>query len=147
MGRTPRELMEGNVGSSSSNHNIVVGLIDKRNEDYVEPFRSFSGTGSTLGTTTTSTDGVFDPNAMPLSLPHDSGTLTTIAVRLPNGKRKIVNIALNATITDLAIQLQNDADNVPFRLVSGFPPQPLTDITSTIEAAGLKGAQISMHKV
>ena len=152
MGRTPRELVESTDGSiPTTNTNIVVGLIDKRTEDYVEPFRSFSGAGATLGggTTTASTDGAFDPNTLP-STPletSDTETTTSIAVRLPNGKRKIVKIALSATITDLAIHLRDDAEGASFRLSSGFPPQPITDVSMTIESAGLKGAQISMQKV
>ena len=107
--------------------------------------------GATLGggTTTVSTDGIFDPNALP-STPletSDTETTTSIAVRLPNGKRKIVKIALSATITDLAIHLRDDAEGASFRLSSGFPPQPITDVSMTIESAGLKGAQISMQKV
>jgi UBX domain-containing protein 1 len=150
MGRTPRELVESTDGSTPTNTNIVVGLIDKRTEDYVEPFRSFSGAGATLGggTMTASTDGVFDPNTLPSTPSETSDTDTTsIAVRLPNGKRKIVKIALSATITDLAIQLRGDAESASFRLSSGFPPQPITDVSLTIESAGLKGAQISMQKV
>lgn len=151
MGRTPRELVETTDGSTPNNTNIVVGLIDKRTEDYVEPFRSFSGAGATLGggTATTSTDGVFDPTTLSSSTSEtsDGEATTSIAVRLPNGKRKIVKIALTATITDLAIHLRDDAENTPFRLSSGFPPQPITDISLTIESAGLKGAQISMQRV
>jgi UBX domain-containing protein 1 len=147
MGRTPRELMD----DTSMGNNIVVGLIDKRSEDYVEPFRSFSGAGATLGSTATSassTEGVFDPQSLP-SQPAESiaGTMTNVAVRLPNGKRKVVSIALGATVQDLAILLRDSADGALFRFVAGFPPQTLTDVSSTIESAGLKGAQISMHKV
>ena len=151
LGRTPRELVESTDGTTPASTNIVVGLIDKRSEDYVEPFRSFSGAGSTLGggATTASTDGVFDPNTLPStpSETSDGESTTNIAVRLPNGKRKIVKIALSATITDLAIQLRDDAEQASFRLSSGFPPQPITDVALTIENAGLKGAQISMQKV
>jgi UBX domain-containing protein 1 len=148
-GRTPRELIDDTTGAGN---NIVVGLIDKRSEDYVEPFRSFSGSGATLGTTapaSSSAEGIFDPNTMSSDLPTATVTegLTNVAVRLPNGKRKVISIALCATIYDLAAHLRDDADNAPFRLVTGFPPKPITDGTSTIEAAGLKGAQISMHKV
>ena len=151
MGRTPRELVESTDGSTPTNTNKVVGLIDKRTEDYVEAFRSFSGSGATLGgsATAVSTDGVFDPSTLPSTASEmsDDEATTSIAVRLPNGKRKIVKIALAATITDLAIQLRDDAENTSFRLSSGFPPQPITDISLTIQSAGLKGAQISMQKV
>ena len=43
-GRTPAELVGGDGGGD-----ITVGLMDKRSEDYVESFQSFSGAGATLG--------------------------------------------------------------------------------------------------
>ena len=33
------------------------------------------------------------------------------------------------------------------QLVSGFPPKPLEDFEATVEAAGLKGAQVQIKKV
>lgn len=147
MGRTPRELVADQDGGE--NGNVVVGLIDKRREDYVESFVSFSGTGASLGTTTTSTDGIFDPTTLPDTISttdDDSNNTTSIAVRLLNGKRKIVKILLTATVADLAAHLREEADGASFRLVAGFPPKPLEDSNCTIEAAGLKGAQVSMQK-
>lgn len=143
-GRTPRELSDGNNG------NVVVGLVDKRTEDYVETFQSFSGAGASLGTTSSSVDGsgVFDPASLhEPAAAADGAATTSIAVRLPNGKRKIVKVALTSTVTDLAAHLRDDADGSPFRLVSGFPPKPIQDALATIDAAGLKGAQVSMQKV
>lgn len=143
MGRTPRELTEEEGG------NIVVGLVDKRSQDYEEKFQSFSGTGASLGTTTRTANagGVFDPATLPPAVETTAATATTnIAVRLLNGKRKVVSIALTATVTDLAAHLRDEADGVPFRLVAGFPPKPLEDATATIADAGLKGAQVSMQK-
>lgn len=151
-GRTPRELAEDNTGGGgSSNSNIVVGLVDKRSEDFVETFRSFSGAGASLGTTAvTSTGGVFDPSTLaePSAAAGNGNVETTsVAVRLPNGTRKIVTIALSATVADLAAHLRADAaDGAPFRLVAGFPPKPVPDASATILAAGLKGAQVSMQK-
>lgn len=145
MGRTPGEL--AGAGGEDNSENVVVGLIDKRNEDYVETFRSFSGAGTSLGTTVTSTDGVFDPTALPdpTTLAADEASSTSVAVRLANGKRKIVKIALAATVADLAAHLRDDAEGAPFRLVAGFPPKPMLDPSVTIEAAGLRGAQVSMQ--
>lgn len=147
MGRTPRELTEEEGG------NIVVGLVDKRSQDYEEKFQSFSGTGASLGTTTRTANagGVFDPATLPptsstTETTATSTTTTSIAVRLLNGKRKVVSIALTATVTDLAAHLRDEADGVPFRLVAGFPPKPLENATATIADAGLKGAQVSMQK-
>ena len=143
MGRTPRELV-----AEEGNGNVVVGLVDKRSEDYVETFRSFSGAGESLGTSNAApTGGTFDPSALPEpSSAPEGGDTTSIAVRLLNGKRKVVKIALTSTVTELAAHLRNEADGAPFRLVAGFPPKPIEDATATIEAAGLKGAQVSMQK-
>ena len=86
-GRTPRELqVDGDV---------LVGLIDKRNQDFKEEFRSFSGTGASLGVRATASDpGVFDaeelasaaaPAAVDESLP-----VTQIQVRMLNGQRLVI---------------------------------------------------------
>jgi UBX domain-containing protein 1 len=143
MGRTPRELIPEDGGG-----NVTVGLVDKRSEEYVETFRSFGGSGNALGATTSTPGGTFDPASLPAPPPAmDAGRpSTSIAVRLLNGKRQVVKINLDATVQDLASHLVPHADSAPFRLMSGFPPQALMDPTVTIEAAGLKGAQVSMQK-
>ncbi|KAG7359455.1 SEP domain containing protein [Nitzschia inconspicua] len=148
MGKTPPELVE-DAGSSG----ITVGLIDKRSEEYVETFRSFSGAGNTLGgagtasaSATGSTVGVFDPATLPETPPvNESQPTTTIAVRLPNGQRKVVKVNLSMTVLEVATHIRPMMpDPTPFRLVAGFPPKPLEDSTATVEAAGLKGAQIQV---
>jgi UBX domain len=141
-GRTPPELAAADT---------VVGLIDKRGEEYVETFQSFSGAGASLGgntnnTSETPTGVVFQPSsstASPATAAATAPSDTRIAVRLPNGTRRIVQLhSTTNTVADLAAQLPADG---PFRLVSGFPPQPLLDASVTIAAAGLKGAQVSMQ--
>jgi UBX domain-containing protein 1 len=147
MGRTPRELLEDGEGG-----NVVVGLVDKRTEVYVEEFRSFSGQGTSLGTNvatvSSTTDNIFDPVSLPATPASvdDSKPTTSIAVRLIDGQRRVVRINLHSTVADLAAHLR-DASESPFRLVSGFPPKPLMDPSATIEAAGLKGAQVSVQWV
>lgn len=145
VGRTPRELLPEGGGAGD----VVVGLVDKRGEDYVETFRSFSGAGTALGSGSTapSGDAAFDPATLPSPPPDvDAGRPTTsIAVRLVDGKRKVVKINLDATVQDLAAHLVPHTNSTPFRLVAGFPPKPLSDPNATIEAAGLKGAQVQMQ--
>ena len=66
-----------------------------------------------------------------------------------DGKRKVIKIALTATIEQLAahaVQASNTTIATPFRIVAGFPPKPLMDSTATIEEAGLKGAQVQLQK-
>lgn len=148
MGRTPREFLASQEG------NVTVNLVDKRNQDYVETFRSFSGAGTSLGgehTSTTNTDGIIDPSTL-TSLPtqeqqEDTTNTTSIQVKLLNGTRKVVKIQLSATVGTLASMLVEDALQQQFRLVTGFPPRPLTDMNATIQESGLNGAQVMMKKV
>eukprot|EP00536_Pseudo-nitzschia_multiseries_P017937 jgi/Psemu1/315225/fgenesh1_kg.1959_\ len=153
-GQTPAELRGD--GSSASG-NITVGLVDKRKEYYVEQFQSFSGTGQSLGGAAVDTGsssserpGVYDPSDLPAAFAAPGATETTsIAVRMLDGKRKVVKIALSATVAQLAasaVQVSNTAIQVPFRMVTGFPPKPLLVSDQTIEEAGLKGAQIQLQK-
>lgn len=84
-----------------------------------------------------------DPTATDTSRPT-----TSIQVRLPNGQRKVIKINLDATVLQLASHMKPllGSDATPFRLVSGFPPKPLEDFALTVEAAGLKGAQVQVQK-
>ena len=143
MGRTPREL-------SAEGENVVVGLIDKRDQDYEEQFRSFSGQGNSLGSgtaTTAAAGGSFEPASLPETPPtlDESAPATSIQVRLPNGQRRVIRINLSSSVADLAAHLRGEAGSNAFRLVSGFPPKPLEDESASIEASGLKGAQVSMQ--
>lgn len=149
MGKTPRELME------EGGRDVVVGLVDRRKEEYVEQFRSFSGQGTSLGTSGAAAaeggdSGIFDPSALaqtPPAVSSDAPT-TAIQVRLLNGQRQVLRLNLDMTVGDLASHASSaSASDASFRMVSGFPPQPLKDPGATIEAAGLKGSQVSMQKV
>eukprot|EP00535_Pseudo-nitzschia_heimii_P009865 CAMPEP_0197174586 /NCGR_PEP_ID=MMETSP1423-20130617/1039_1 /TAXON_ID=476441 /ORGANISM="Pseudo-nitzschia heimii, Strain UNC1101" /LENGTH=262 /DNA_ID=CAMNT_0042623529 /DNA_START=74 /DNA_END=862 /DNA_ORIENTATION=- len=151
-GQTPQELRD-----EDSSGNMTVGLVDKRGEDYVETFRSFSGAGQSLGGTSApapsggdASNGIFDPTALAPPSADAAGTATTsIAVRMVDGSRKVVKIALGATITELAsraVAASNTTIEFPFRIVAGFPPKPLTDGNQSVEDAGLKGARIQLQK-
>jgi UBX domain-containing protein 1 len=158
MGRTPRELVTEHDQQEEGHHNVTVNLLDKRTEEYVETFRSFSGTGTSLGTSSSSTTdnntiGVFEPSSSSSSvlLPSTTTTqvvdtsrpFTSIQVKLLNGTKQVVKINLQSTVGTLASMLNADE---PFRLVTGFPPQPLVNPDATIEESGLKGAQVMMKK-
>jgi len=141
-------------------------------------FRSFSGAGTTLGAGSGGTDGnsgggggddsdgIFDPSSLPapnVDSTTEEGDTTSIAVRMLDGKRKIIKIRLDATIEELAsliVEASNTTISIPFRIVSGFPPKPIISRTSssnaddddgvskvtTISDSGLKGAQIQLQK-
>lgn len=139
-GRTPQELIGAENGG-----NVTVGLIDKRQEEYVETFQSFSGEGATLGATAVSGNTV-DPAELPEPTDADASRPTTsIQVRLPNGQRKVIKVNLDSSVLQLAAHLKSTVD-APFRLVAGFPPKPIEDFDVTVEAAGLKGAQVQVQK-
>ena len=139
-GQTPQELL-----SEAEGGDVMVGLVDKRNEEYVEQFRSFSGQGAALGSSAV-TGNTVDPSELPEPTEADASRPTTsIAVRLPDGKRKVVKINLDSSVLQLAAHLRSSVDG-PFRLVSGFPPKPIEDFSATVEAAGLKGAQVQIQK-
>lgn len=154
VGRTPPELVDDAAGGRPGG--ITVGLVDRRSEEYVEAFRSFSGAGNALGDGGAPTsgaggdDGVFDPASLPETPPpvDESRPTTSIAVRLPNGQRKVVRVNLGMTVSQLAAHIRPvlSEPTAPFRIVSGFPPKPLVDGTATVEGAGLKGAQVQVKK-
>lgn len=144
MGRTPAELVEGNDG------NVTVGLVDKRQVDYVETFQSFSGAGATLGASSAVAGSTVDPRSLPEAQALDaSRPSTSIQVRLPNGKRQVLKVNLDVPVLQLAAQVAQllEDNSTSFQLVTGFPPKPLEDFSSTVEAAGLKGAQVQINKV
>lgn len=145
-GRTPAELVEGSEAGS-----ITVGLVDKRQEDYVETFRSFSGAGATLGAGSAIVTGsTVDPTQLPEPQPLDASRPTTsIQVRLPNGKRQVLKVNLDVPVLQLAAHISPLLENssASFQLVAGFPPKPMEDFQATIEEAGLKGAQVQIKMV
>lgn len=151
MGRAPAEFGGGDVS---------VGLIDKRSEEYVHTFSSFSGQGNSLGSSSTlagadlpsaaTSSATIDPAALPSEPPAVDASLptTNIQVRLVNGQRRVITINTTSTVADLAAHVVvADSNNAQaFMLVSGFPPKPLVDLMQTIEEAGLKGAQVTQKR-
>jgi hypothetical protein len=66
-----------------------------------------------------------------------------------DGKREVINIALSASVEQLAEAVH--ASNVtcfftPFRIVSSLPPKLLSDRAGTIEKADIKGGNIKLLK-
>jgi UBX domain-containing protein 1 len=163
-GQTPRELLTdtssgtaggagAGAGAGAAGGSVVVGLIDKRSEEYVEEFRSFMGEGNSMqpaAATAPAPAGIFDPASLPETPPAAPGTAdptTSIQIRLLSGARQVVRIALSSTVADLAAHVRSEADGSRFQLIAGFPPKPLQDPAATIQEAGLKGAQVTMKKV
>jgi len=163
-GQTPRELLADpgtggtaadGTGTAANAGNVTVGLVDKRKEEYVEEFRSFSGQGASLGSAAAAAGdpSVFDPvtiaaSTAAASAAQEGAAQTSIQVRLPSGQRHVVRIALDATVADLAAAVVGTTgEQARFQLVAGFPPKPLPEPTATIQNAGLEGAQVSVKTV
>ena len=141
-GKIPAELAQGTGGK------LNVGLVDKRQEEYVEQFRSFSGQGAALGSSAVQ-GNTLDAGSLPEASSLDtSRPSTSIAIRLPNGQRKVIKINLDSTVLQLAAAVKSllGDDVSAFQLVAGFPPKPLEDFDATVEGAGLKGAQVQIKK-
>jgi len=169
-GRTPAELMQDAQGNNIQQE-MMVGLIDKRDRDYDEDdhsdgddsedassstprFQSFSGAGSSLGSSssTAPTGGVITPSGNPSSsqtLMDPNRPSTSIQIRLINGKRLVAKVNLDNPVSTLVqhIRASGDEGVDPYVLSSGYPPQTLQDLDISIEAAGLKGAQVTQKKV
>jgi UBX domain-containing protein 1 len=159
MGQVPPELAQDTAsgGGGGGLGGVTIGLVDKRREEYVETFRSFSGAGATLGGGTSSSSpddalqgstSTVDPASLPDTTPVNADQPTTsVAVRLPNGQRRVVKVNLDMTVLQLAAHVRDQMTDptVPFRIVSGFPPKPLEDLSMTVADAGLKGAQVQIQ--
>lgn len=162
-GLIPRELQEEAQGGE-----VMVGLVDKRGEEYdadrhgqtgggsaggAPGFQSFSGEGQSLvdsssAAAVASSGGVIDPSTVSSSPPalDDSKPSTSIAVRLLNGKRLVVKINLDAPVSDLGQHIGSQAGEDSYVLTSGYPPAVIDDLTKSVEEAGLKGAQVVLKK-
>lgn len=149
-GRTPREFLAAR-GTDAAGP-VEVGLVDRRTEDYVETFSSFSGEGSELGTAARDppAGGVIDPSSSgDAALPEPTGNdVASVRVRTLDGKRIMVRILKTAPVSELAerIRAAGAAGTEPYVLVAGFPPKPIEDLTQTIAEAGLAGANVQQRK-
>ena len=159
-GLVPRELQ------GEDNGEVMVGLVDKRGEEYDpdkhgaeaeaiggggDAFQSFSGEGQSLGAATSQTSGgVIDPTHPNNTLsppPVDSSQPTTsIAIRLPNGKRLVVKLNTSDPVSAIGQHIGNQVDG-SYVLTSGYPPATIDNLSQSIESAGLKGAQVGVKKV
>lgn len=166
-GMIPRELSR-EAQEAGEDGEVMVGLVDKRGEEY-DPerhtapgggggaavgFQSFQGEGQSLGATssaaTQSSGGVIDPT-------HPNNTLapppidpnapsTSIAVRLLNGKRLVVKINLSDPVSALGQHIGTQSGEDSYVLTSGYPPALIEDLGKSVEEAGLNGAQVVLRK-
>ncbi|GER44914.1 CDC48-interacting UBX-domain protein [Striga asiatica] len=136
---------------------VHVNLI-KRNENYPEPAISrvpFQGVGRTLGSSSSSsatdvgpTEGHVASAPPPSSssspsmglVVDESKPSTSIQLRLADGARMVVQLNHHHTIADIRsfIDSSRPGGPRPYQLQAvGFPPKILSDLTLTVEQAGL----------
>lgn len=172
-GLIPRELREDSEGEGGE---VMVGLVDKRGEEYDEQrhgqqqgggggsngggFQSFSGEGQSLVDSSTfstaaPSGGVINPNTMTTAAPPPLDATqpsTSIAIRLLNGKRLVVKINLSSPVSELGQHIAASASTAggapeeSYVLTSGYPPVVIEDLNVSVEEAGLKGAQVVLKK-
>jgi len=176
-GLIPRELREDAAAESvSGGGEVMVGLVDKRGEEYDEErhgqrgggnvggggggFQSFSGEGQSLVDSSSAaaasvpSGGVINPNNTTTTTPpplDESKPSTSIAIRLLNGKRIVVKINLDSPVLELGQHIGSAAavgggGEEAYVMTSGYPPAVIEDLSVSVEEAGLKGAQVVLKK-
>jgi UBX domain-containing protein 1 len=71
---------------------------------------------------------------------------TSIAIRLPNGKRLIVRVNLSDPVSAIG-QYIGDQVGGSYVLTTEFPPATIENLDQNVEDAGLKGSQVGVEKV
>lgn len=148
----PKELQP-----EDSRAGIHVNLI-RREEAYKEPVRSrsqiaFQGVGRTLGSGTNSgstcsvpSSGVTRAASSPITFSvDDSKPSTSIQLRLADGTRMVARFNNHHTVAEIRAFIDasraGGVRNYHLQTV-GFPPKQLTDVSLTLEQAGLLNSVI-----
>ena len=170
-GRTPAEMSLDEDGKPMEGE-VVVGLVDKRGEEY-DPanhsggsggggvgsneggggggFAAFDGEGTSLGSAATpaTSGGVIAPDSDATPPTLDSAQPTTsIQVRLLDGTRLVIKVNTTATVQEVAsaINASGQAGTEMYVLSAGFPPRPIEDLSKTVQEAGLAGSVVNQKK-
>ena len=130
---------------------VNINLV-RRGEDYVPPakpkYRAFEGDGHSLVAPSTDND---EGNKLDKGSDVESGDwkgpdaslpTTSIQIRLADGGRLVAKFNLTQTIMDIRQFLKASRADLPknFRLLTSFPTKDLTDVSQTIEEAGIGGS-------
>jgi len=107
----------------------------------------FGGGGHTLGgsapkAATTGGAKMSESSAKELVV-DDSKPKTKIQLQFPDGSKKAEEFNLDHTVGDLRAVCKKTVGQ-EVKVKGGFPPKDLTDDTQTLEAAGLKGARVTI---
>ena len=165
-GLIPRELREDAAGEGGGGGEVMVGLVDKRGEEYDEQrhgqqqqqggvaagsgggFQSFSGEGQSLVDSSTSSTappsgGVINPTTMTTTPPPPLDTTqpsTSIAIRLLNGKRLVVKINLSSPVSELGQHIATTAG------ASGGAPEESYVLTSGYPPVVIEDLNVSVEE-
>lgn len=173
-GYVPQELMDttmknqrsgSNASSAAMSHppKVSIALEDKRSESYVQPsYVKFGGVGNALGASAqdTATTCIADPSDTSLPPPpviDSTKPITTIQVRLLNGKKIRIQINTTATVAQMLSMIQSQQGSTAggaaagggqrFIVSSGYPPSDL-DLTAmhtqTVTEANLLNAAVTL---
>lgn len=158
-GKVPKEL-------SGKGMNLRVALKDKRNQMYVKknitPESVYKGEGKRLGGNTTDNSNNNNNNesknenetANTTEIPKElkkinvdeSKPITTLQIRLYNGKRLTQKFNLEHTIEDLFQFIESASPISTFRLLYDFPPKEVTRSDKTLGDAELVNVTITQKK-
>jgi len=145
-GKIPPELQ---VGQNSQNE-ITVDLLDKRGEQYKKPQpKPFSGSGQTLGRSSSSVPVPLNTNKSPqgTNTPYtikvdESQPTTSIQIRLHDGSRIVAKFNLTQKISDIRAYINSTKPSAAYDLMTSFPQKILTDESQTLGGAGLNNAVV-----
>ncbi|CAH8329697.1 unnamed protein product [Eruca vesicaria subsp. sativa] len=120
-----------------------------------KPNVSFQGVGRTLGGSGSSSSMAPDSAAVPVltgSAPpspslaiDETAPTTSIQIRLADGTRLVAKFNHHHTVNDIRVFIDSSRPGAPVNYqlqTMGFPPAPLTDLTQTIEQAGLANSVV-----
>lgn len=135
---------------------LNVNVIDKRSELYraptPPPYVAFGGEGSSLGSAKVASGGALidpaseDMQGAPPALDTTEPT-TLLQVKLADGKKMKAKLNKHHTVQDLVAMIRNrdggsGGTDAPYFLCAGFPPKDVTDLSLSLQDAGLVGASI-----
>lgn len=152
-GKIPKELSRKGI-------NLRVALKDKRNQMYVKkntgPTSAYKGEGKRLGgdiTGSNSTNGSANISSPKILIPQEikkidideSKPVTTLQIRLLNGKILTQKFNHEHTVENL-YQFLESATPIPFRLLYDFPPKEIIRSDKTLGEEEIINVTITQKK-
>jgi len=135
---------------------MEVKVVDRKTEEYVPPqpekpkFEAFKGTAHSMvdEAKQQDMDQSFDTAKPDKIQCDDSKPNARIQIILIGGKREAVKVNLSNTVLQIYAHVKAVSGyDGKFSLLAGFPPQPLTNPSATVESEKLQGARITQKKL